>query len=235
MEHLKRGFIVGGGIGGLTVALALKRAGIEVEVHEKFTHLQGRETRFTIWSYAIGNLVGLGISEERLDSVGSAIEATELRNGAGKLLELMPVGQVARKLGAPSYDCARGDLLAALIDAIGAEALHMGSGCVGSSGRGIVRMRCSPTAHALQVISSSARTGFIPSFATRSRGGPGSSTRALSARAGSSRSPTTCCRPDITSSYGRVGPRAASPISVAIAPAGMRSPAGDRGRLHRPP
>jgi len=118
-------------MGGLTAALALTRAGVEVEVHEKFPHLQGRATGFTIWSYAIRELLDLGVSQDHLDRVGSAIEYTELRNEAGELIELMPVGEVSRKLGAPSYDLARGALQEALVDAIGVDAVRMGSECVG--------------------------------------------------------------------------------------------------------
>ncbi|MBV9310632.1 MAG: FAD-dependent monooxygenase [Solirubrobacterales bacterium] len=131
MGEVERVVVVGGGIGGLTVAAALRRAGVEVEVHEKFGHGPTRETGFTIWSYAIRDLIELGIDENRLDRIGSPIEASQVRNSGGKLLESMPVGEVSSKLGAPSYDCSRSDLLAALRDAAGAEALHMGSECVG--------------------------------------------------------------------------------------------------------
>jgi 2-polyprenyl-6-methoxyphenol hydroxylase-like FAD-dependent oxidoreductase len=40
--------IVDGGVGGLTVAAALHRAGVAVEVHEKFDHPPARQTGFTM-------------------------------------------------------------------------------------------------------------------------------------------------------------------------------------------
>ncbi len=123
--------VVGGGVGGLTVAAALQRAGVAVEVHEKFDHPPARQTGFTIWSYAIRALIDLGVDEARLDRVGSAIEGTDLRTQSGKLLEALPVGEVSRKLGAPSYDCSRADLLQAVLELLDAGTVHVGSECVG--------------------------------------------------------------------------------------------------------
>ncbi len=131
MRQVERVVVVGGGVGGLTTAAALKRAGATVEVHEKFDHPPARQTGFTIWSYAIRSLIDLGVDEARLDRVGSAIEGTELLTHDGKLLEALPVGDVSRKLGAPSYDCSRGDLLEAVLELLGPDSVHVGSECVG--------------------------------------------------------------------------------------------------------
>jgi len=128
---LDRVVIVGGGVAGLTLALALRRAGIGVEVHEKFGHLQGRTTGFTIWSYAIQKLTSFGLDRQKLDRIGTAIEVTELRNEDGTLLGSLPVGDASRELGAPSYDINRRDLQETTIDELGADVVHMGSECVG--------------------------------------------------------------------------------------------------------
>jgi 2-polyprenyl-6-methoxyphenol hydroxylase-like FAD-dependent oxidoreductase len=128
---LERVVIVGGGVAGLTLALALKQAGVDVEVHEKYDHLQGRTTGFTIWSYAIQQLVSIGMEEEALDRIGSEIEVTEVRLQDGTLIGEMPVGEASRDLGAPSYDIGRRDLQEQLIAAIGADSVHMRSECVG--------------------------------------------------------------------------------------------------------
>jgi FAD-dependent urate hydroxylase len=127
MAQLEKAVVVGGGIGGLTVALALARGGVDVEVHEKYDHLQSRATGFTIWSYAVKHLLDLGVDADRLAQLGSAIEVTELRSRGGRLIERLPVGEVSRRLGAPTYDIQRGGLQEALIDAVGAERVRMGS------------------------------------------------------------------------------------------------------------
>lgn len=127
MAQVSRVVVAGGGIGGLTLALALKRGGVDVEVHEKYDHLQSRATGFTIWSYAIRHLLDLGVDPATLARLGSAIEFTDIRSRHGKLIEQLPVGEVSRRLGAPTYDIQRHGLQQALIEALGAEHVKMGS------------------------------------------------------------------------------------------------------------
>jgi FAD-dependent urate hydroxylase len=129
MAELNRVVVVGGGVGGLTTALALARAGVDVEVHEKFTHIQERATGFTLWSFAIRELLDLGLDDP--ERIGQPIEFTEIHNQDGKLIEEMPVGEVSRQLGAPSCDVRRPDMQRALIELIGEERVKMGSEVVG--------------------------------------------------------------------------------------------------------
>jgi 2-polyprenyl-6-methoxyphenol hydroxylase-like FAD-dependent oxidoreductase len=42
VAELRKVVIAGGGVGGCAVALALRRAGIAVEIHEKYGDFQGR-------------------------------------------------------------------------------------------------------------------------------------------------------------------------------------------------
>jgi 2-polyprenyl-6-methoxyphenol hydroxylase-like FAD-dependent oxidoreductase len=166
---LERVVIVGGGVAGLTLALALKQAGVDAEVHEKYDHLQGRTTGFTIWSYAIQQLVSIGMEEEALDRIGSEIEVTEVRLQDGTLIGEMPVGEASRDLGAPSYDLGRRDLQEQLIAAIGADSVHMGSECVGvEQGDGPATILLAD-GDPPPATSSSPRTGSTPSCATRWR------------------------------------------------------------------
>lgn len=120
--------IVGGGVGGLTAALALQTAGVEVDVHEKFPHPASRATGFTLWSYAIEELMKLGLDDPA--RIGSPIEVTEIHNQKGDLIEAMPVGDVSRSLGAPSCDVRRPDLQAVLGELLGDGVVRIGSECV---------------------------------------------------------------------------------------------------------
>jgi len=129
VPELNRVVVVGGGVGGLTSALALKRAGVEVEVHERFGHLAGRATGFTLWSYAMKELMDLGLDDP--ERIGQPIEVTEIHNQRGDLIEEMPVGEVSRALGAPSCDVRRPDMQKALIELLGEGTVKMGSEVVG--------------------------------------------------------------------------------------------------------
>jgi 2-polyprenyl-6-methoxyphenol hydroxylase-like FAD-dependent oxidoreductase len=128
--------IVGGGVGGLTTALALQKAGVEVEVHEKFAHAPSRATGFTLSSYAIRELMELGLDDPA--RIGSPIEVTEIHNQKGDLIEAMPVGEVSRSLGAPSCDVRRPDLQSVLGELLGrGRAVRLPGGSQGARrGRG---------------------------------------------------------------------------------------------------
>ena len=131
MRDLGKVVIVGGGIGGLTLALTLHRAGIDCSVYEQHAlqedgSFQRRASGFTLWSYSITRLLSLGV---KVDRAGSPVEITEIRNQSGELIARMPVGEVSRKLGAPSYEIRRGDLLAAILAELPPETLKTGCQC----------------------------------------------------------------------------------------------------------
>jgi 2-polyprenyl-6-methoxyphenol hydroxylase-like FAD-dependent oxidoreductase len=134
MPQLRKVVVVGGGVGGLTCALALKQAGVEVEVHEKYPDLPRRATGFTLWSYAIRYLERLGLEDP--GRFGSPIEVTEIRNQEGDLIESMPVGEVSRKLGSPSCEVNRRAFQQVAIETLGEGVVRMGSECVGVEDKG---------------------------------------------------------------------------------------------------
>lgn len=118
--------IVGGGIGGLSAGVALHRAGVDVEVHEKFDELQGRATGFSIWAYAIKRLMEWGFDQARLDRIGREILESHMVDGAENPLMTLPIQEESEKVGAPSMDVDRRRLQEELIDLLGAERFHFG-------------------------------------------------------------------------------------------------------------
>jgi 2-polyprenyl-6-methoxyphenol hydroxylase-like FAD-dependent oxidoreductase len=129
MSEVERVVIVGGGVGGLAAAVGLRRAGIEVEVHEKYDHLARRASALTLWSYAIKSLRELGISEP--ERFGAPIDVAEIRERDGTRIEEIPVGAVSRELGAPSYEVDRRLFREACLELLGDGVVRMGSECVG--------------------------------------------------------------------------------------------------------
>jgi salicylate hydroxylase len=126
--------VVGGGIGGLAAALALLRAGFDVRVYEQ--------------SHAVSQ-VGAGIQlapncTRVLDRLGvlPAVERVAFEPAAfefrrwddGRLLSQTPLGAgIAATYGAPYLHAHRGDLVAVLADAVGADRVETGRRCVGVS------------------------------------------------------------------------------------------------------
>ncbi|HQD83484.1 MAG TPA: tryptophan 7-halogenase, partial [Quisquiliibacterium sp.] len=56
--------IAGGGIGGLTTALALHAAGLDVEVVEATAQLRPLGVGINVLPHAVGVLSGLGLADE---------------------------------------------------------------------------------------------------------------------------------------------------------------------------
>jgi len=111
--------VAGAGIGGLTAALALARRGFRVSVLEQGEWLQETGAGIQLSSNATRILIDLGLANAlRLQAV--APTALCVRNAAsGQEIVRMPLGEIAeRRYGAPYWVIHRGDLQAALADAV---------------------------------------------------------------------------------------------------------------------
>ena len=126
---MKKVLVIGGGIAGLTLALALKKVGIPVVVHEKYNHYQNQKTGFLIWSYAIKILQDLGVP---VDEVGAPLEAFRIHGRKGRFVCEMPIGSVSRLHGANSYEVNRFRLSELLSRMVGDD-LILGSECLSVS------------------------------------------------------------------------------------------------------
>jgi 2-polyprenyl-6-methoxyphenol hydroxylase-like FAD-dependent oxidoreductase len=119
--------IVGAGIGGLTAAMCLKRAGFDVEVMEAVSELKPLGVGINIQAGAVRILSGLGL-EPAL--AATAIETRELRyaNRHGQTIWADPRGRHAG-LPWPQFSIHRGELQMILFDAakkmLGADKIRM--------------------------------------------------------------------------------------------------------------
>ena len=119
--------IVGGGIGGLTAAACLLRAGFDVHVYEQANKLGEVGAGINIGPNASRILHRLGIAEE-LERTGiKPVSFDQRRWDNGRVLLRSPLGQeVEAAFGAPYYTLHRGDLHHALAGVIPADRLHLG-------------------------------------------------------------------------------------------------------------
>lgn len=111
--------IVGGGIGGLTAAIALARKGIEVHVLEQAQTLTTVGAQLSIGPNAVRLLAALELLD-RLREVGVRPEAVQqVRWDDGSLLLHAPFGAAGEEhFGAPLLDFVRADLQQVLLDAL---------------------------------------------------------------------------------------------------------------------
>lgn len=127
----ERALIVGGGIAGLTAALALRRRGIAAEVFERQPEPREHASAIQIWISGVRALHELGLGD-RLDQVSRPVLDYRFRSWRGKRLFEVPVGELARSRGVPPpLVVRRFDLLELLLDAVGDGVVRWGVECVG--------------------------------------------------------------------------------------------------------
>src|SRR4051812_29721968 len=110
--------IAGAGIGGLTAALAIARAGYRVVVLEQAARLEEAGAGIQLSPNATAVLAALGLAD-RLRPLSVAPEAIQIRAASGRLIQRIPLGASAeQRYGAPYWVVHRADLQAALVAAI---------------------------------------------------------------------------------------------------------------------
>jgi salicylate hydroxylase len=129
--------VVGGGIGGLSAALSLLAAGLDVHVYEQAHELGEVGAGIQISPNASRILHRLGLGE-RLEALGVRPLARHQRRwDDGRTLLRTPLsGTVERAFGFPYYHLHRADLLSALAHAVAPERVHVGHRLAGLADRG---------------------------------------------------------------------------------------------------
>jgi 2-polyprenyl-6-methoxyphenol hydroxylase-like FAD-dependent oxidoreductase len=125
-----RVIVIGGGICGVTTAIALQRAGIEASVFERAPAPAEVGAGISIWGNAIKALRAIDAAGPVL-ALGEVMERGELRTSRGRLLSHAPVGEYDRRLGAPSVLLHRAELLGALLGQLPDRVVRFGRRCVG--------------------------------------------------------------------------------------------------------
>src|SRR5262245_24504670 len=129
-----RVLVAGGGIGGLTTAIALRHQGIDALVLEQAPVLTEIGAGIQIAANAAIVLRELGL-EAGMRAMGTKPQSYDYRDlRTGRMLYQAPLGdEAAGRYGAPMYNVHRADLVQMLFDAVPAESKRLNARCVAVS------------------------------------------------------------------------------------------------------
>ena len=123
--------IVGAGIGGLTLALTLHRAGIPARVYESAPEIRPLGAGINVLPHASKELAELGL-QDALARLAVETREAVFFNRFGQLIYREPLGRAAG-YATPQFSIHRGDLHRVLLDAclerLGAGRIHLGWRC----------------------------------------------------------------------------------------------------------
>jgi salicylate hydroxylase len=123
--------IVGGGIGGLTTAISLLRAGFDVRVYEQARWLAELGAGINIGPNASRILIRLGLGEECAKVAFRSPHFHQRRWQDGRTLSRIPLGKdIEDAFGAPHMIFHRGELHALLAKAVPPERVHLAHRCI---------------------------------------------------------------------------------------------------------
>jgi 2-polyprenyl-6-methoxyphenol hydroxylase-like FAD-dependent oxidoreductase len=125
----ERVLVIGGGIGGLAAAVALRRVGFRVRVLERAPELAEVGAGLSLWSNAICALDRMGLAHAVV-SRSSPIERAVTVTSRGEVLSDLSLGAACRQAGYPSVCAHRAELQGVLAGALETEDLRLGAECV---------------------------------------------------------------------------------------------------------
>lgn len=122
--------IVGGGIGGLTLAIALQRKGINVKVYEKAAHIQPLGAGLVLAANAVKALYEIGIGDDVLQA-GKVLKTLRIKKTTGEILSETDSEKLSQKFGiVNNFTIHRADLHRVLIDKLLPDTLVLNKDCV---------------------------------------------------------------------------------------------------------
>ncbi|MFD5421816.1 FAD-dependent monooxygenase [Streptomyces sp. NPDC127069] len=132
----RKALVLGAGIGGLTAAIALREAGLDVEVHERAGELRAAGSGLSVMSNAVGALNSLGAGID-LEKRGEALRSYQVKTATGRLIREFPFPEIIGRLGVPSVLITRADLQQSLLEAAEGIPIRLGAAATGFETDGV--------------------------------------------------------------------------------------------------
>jgi FAD-dependent urate hydroxylase len=126
----KKAIIIGGGIGGVTAAIALKRAGLDVTVFERAEELREVGSGLPLWTNALRALHKIGLTDD-LEQLGVQVTSVRVSTWRGDTLTDTSNDKYLKRLGTITIVVHRAELLALLLKTLGEDRVKLGMNCVG--------------------------------------------------------------------------------------------------------
>ena len=118
--------IIGGGIGGLTAAIALRQVGLEPDVYEQASALLDVGAAIAVWPNAMRVLDHLGLSTKVLEHSGVMDEIHWL-DQRGRPINKVRISEHSEPTSQPAVALHRADLQHILFSALPPASVHLGS------------------------------------------------------------------------------------------------------------
>ncbi|WP_226570453.1 FAD-dependent urate hydroxylase HpxO [Mangrovibacter yixingensis] len=121
-----KAIIIGGGIGGLSAAIALKRCGIETEVYEAVKEIKPVGAAISIWPNGVKCLNYLGLHEHIAELGGDMANLAYIDGHSAATLTRFSLSPLVKAVGERPYPVARAELQNMLLEQYGKDAVQFG-------------------------------------------------------------------------------------------------------------
>jgi 2-polyprenyl-6-methoxyphenol hydroxylase-like FAD-dependent oxidoreductase len=130
VKSRRRAIIIGGGVGGLSTALALSRIDWDVQLYERTQQIKPVGAAHTVWANAMVALKWLGVDREVVEN-GHPLDQFMFRRENGEVLSRFNVEEIDSALGASSVSITREALQKVLYNARGREKVILAKNFLG--------------------------------------------------------------------------------------------------------